>query len=241
MNHQAQSVRQDAILVVPTLNRYDGLLRLVQSVEQGSVLPREYLVIDNGGSLIDFLRAENKPLPRGRTRIVVPGKNMGVAASWNLGLERGEELTILAADDCTVEANTLIELFNMADSMPNEGFFSPMTQNPNHSEWSFFMQRKSLVDHVGLYDEVFWPGYFEDDDYRRRMLLSGFVPCRPKAARIKHIGGATSTQFDRKTLFQSNLDRYVAKWGGQVGRERVSRPANPIVREKMADAKMVLV
>lgn len=241
MNYQAQSVRQDAILVVPTLNRYDGLLRLVQSVEQGSVMPREYLVIDNGGSLIDFLRAENKPLPRGRTRIVMPGRNIGVAASWNLGLERGEELTILAADDCIVEKNTLAELFDTADFMPNEGFFSPTTENPHHSEWSFFMQRKSIVDHVGLYDEVFWPGYFEDNDYRRRMLLSGFMPCRPERARVRHIGGATSTQFDRKTLFDSNFDRYVAKWGGPVGGERVLRPASPIVRDKMADAKMVLV
>jgi GT2 family glycosyltransferase len=221
-------IRDDLLVAVPTLNRYGGLLELIQSIEAGTVQPARYLVIDNGGWLSGYLDMNDVSLPD-RTTVLVPGKNLGVAPSWNLGLKHGFDLTVIPGDDCRVYTDTIEDLVRVADERQGAVFASPISvDDANHSPWSFFLHTRALTDLVGLYDERFWPGYFEDDDYRRRLALAGIEVVR--AGQMRHVGGATSQQFREQTLW-GNRARYEEKWGGSPGHETVTVPPPVFLRD----------
>src|SRR5262249_30764996 len=53
--------------------------------------------------------------------------------------------------------------------------------------------KRSVIDAVGLLDEDFGIGNFEDDDYCRRAMQAGFKAMIACDAFIHHVGGATFT------------------------------------------------
>lgn len=227
-------VRKGLLFALPTLNRYEGACALLDSVERGTVLPEMYVIVDNGGGFVPFLEAKMRqgiPSWVERTRLYQPAENVGVAPSWNLALELGFPWTVIGGDDCLVNETTLEALLNAAEARPEFGLYSPVVEeNKPHSEWSFFMQSRDLTEKLGLYDEIFWPGYFEDDDYRRRMRLAGTMPAKVLESKVQHIGGATSEQFAWSVRYTANQERYAAKWGGIPGQETVAEPPAPVRR-----------
>jgi glycosyltransferase involved in cell wall biosynthesis len=237
--YREESIRQELIFAVPTLNRYEALINLLNSVETGTIKAAAYCIIDNGGKLKDEISKNEWKLPA-RSEIIEPNGNIGVAASWNLALGKGARYTVLAGDDCIFEPDALEKLLDAADETDGPGLFSPKL-NDGSSEWACFLQNKALTDIVGLYDERFYPGYFEDDDYRHRMSLFGIAPIHVPSAVVNHIGGATTSQFDQSTLW-INADRYEEKWGGPKGAEKVMT-APPIVERirKISNARPNIV
>ncbi len=235
----SESIRKDLIFAVPTLNRYEALMNLLKSVDTGTINPAAYWIIDNGGKLNEEISKNGWKLPA-RSEIIEPDGNIGVAASWNLALGKGVKYTVLAGDDCMFEPDALEKLVDAADKTDGPGLFSPKL-NDGSSEWACFLQNKALTDLVGLYDERFYPGYFEDDDYRHRMSLFGIAPVHVPGAVVNHIGGATSRQFDESVLW-INAQRYEEKWGGSKGSEKVLIP-QPIVERsrKISKARLNIV
>lgn len=84
------------------------------------------------------------------------------------------------------------------------------------------LYKKEVFDKVGYTDVNFYPAYFIDNDYARRIVLSGIKGCSLTNARFFHFwsrtihqgsGGSTSKHFQR------NEDYYKRKWGGVVGKE----------------------
>jgi GT2 family glycosyltransferase len=208
------------ILGVPTLSRYDLLEKLIASAERGSVRPSAYLIIDNGGKYL--------PLKSGRLKnnmtIHRPGRNIGVAASWNQILryahERGEP-AVISNDDVEFKEKTFEELCR-AIRLPGIGL-------ANALGWALFVQSPLTTRVVGPYDENFFPAYYEDVDYERRCALAGvrrLYPCVTE--KIFHAGSATSHAMVDMTehyeWYRRNLDYYKKKWGGGPGHERFALP-----------------
>lgn len=84
------------------------------------------------------------------------------------------------------------------------------------------LYKKGAFDRVGYTDVNYFPAYFIDNDYARRIVLSGLKCCSLVNARFFHFwsrtvhegsGGSTSKQF------QANQNYYKQKWGGVVGKE----------------------
>ena len=67
-------------LIVPVLNRYDLLRRMFQSIHYPI---RDLIIIDNGGEFYDVLHSEFVE----NVRVLNLPSNLGVAASWNLGIK----------------------------------------------------------------------------------------------------------------------------------------------------------
>lgn len=86
------------------------------------------------------------------------------------------------------------------------------------------LYKKSVFETVGYTDVNFYPAYFIDNDYARRLVLAGVKGCSLTNARFFHFwsrtihqgtGGSTSKHFQR------NEEYYKRKWGGVVGKETV--------------------
>jgi GT2 family glycosyltransferase len=75
--------------------------------------------------------------------------------------------------------------------------------------------KKEVIDKVGLLDEIFTPGNFEDDDYSLRMRKAGYKLILCKNSFIHHFGSAS---FEKKSkefseLLIKNREKFFEKWG----------------------------
>ena len=78
--------------------------------------------------------------------------------------------------------------------------------------------RRDVFDRIGLLDERFRIGFFEDDDWCRRLRAAGYViQCRMDSF-VHHWQGATFSLLGDKRLgevYEENRRRYRRKWAGQ--------------------------
>jgi GT2 family glycosyltransferase len=74
--------------------------------------------------------------------------------------------------------------------------------------------KKSVIDKIGLLDEQFSPGNFEDDDFCLRAVEAGFKLGIAEDVFIYHEGSAThkSLNLDYQTLMATNRAKFQAKW-----------------------------
>ena len=215
-------------LGVPVLSRYDLLDRLIASAEDGVVKPHRYLIVDNGGRLDVRSPSIARAVARGAVvSVLSPGRNIGVAASWNAILREGHPgyTVVISNDDITLGPKTLEWLYSK-DAIDRHDFVIA-EGGPHANGWCLFMQAPSCAVKVGLYDENFFPAYYEDTDYHRRMKLAGVDPFRLPTDHT-HEGWATikAEGHDGPTYRgqQKNLEYYAAKWGGPPGGECFSEP-----------------
>jgi glycosyltransferase involved in cell wall biosynthesis len=213
------------VLGVPVLSRYDLLERLLASAEAGTSKPDRYLIVDNGGKFDAGSAAVTRAIARGATvSVLSPGKNLGVAASWNAILTAAHPATaIVSNDDITLGPETLARL------AASDADFTIAEGPPHANGWCLFAQTARCTERVGLYDTLFYPAYYEDTDYHRRLTLAGIEPLRLPTDHA-HEGWATIKLegYDGPTYQgqKKNLDYYVEKWGGPPGNERFTRPFN---------------
>jgi len=76
--------------------------------------------------------------------------------------------------------------------------------------------RKSTIDEVGLLDERFGIGMFEDDDYARRLRGRGYTILCAEDVFVHHWGRASFSRLDEeyfRRLFEENRRKYEEKWG----------------------------
>jgi GT2 family glycosyltransferase len=87
--------------------------------------------------------------------------------------------------------------------------------------------RREVMDRVGLLDERFGIGNFEDDDYCRRSILAGFRAVIARDSFVHHVGSATfkAAGTDYAGLLERNRQLYLEKWSSPKYPQRAA--ANP--------------
>lgn len=207
------------ILGVPCLNRHDLLDKLIASALAGSRVPTEILIVDNSGSYQNTWESS-------RVRVVHSGRNLGVAASWNLLLKQGA--SIIANDDIELGRDTFA---NMAAALESGKPFVEVFR------WALFGQLPSVAEAIGFYDEGFYPAYYEDNDYEIRLFRAGIPLHHVDDVGTKHVGWASSRDPDdphgalrdpgeHRAWYARNLQYYTRKWGGPPGHETFASPFN---------------
>ncbi|QAA30587.1 glycosyltransferase [Clostridium manihotivorum] len=79
--------------------------------------------------------------------------------------------------------------------------------------------KKEVVNYIGLLDERFTPGNYEDDDYSYRIMNKGYKLMLCKDTFIHHYG---STSFKRDSVSTNNImltnhNKFMEKWGFDPG------------------------
>jgi len=74
--------------------------------------------------------------------------------------------------------------------------------------------RRGVFDKIGLLDEQFSPGNFEDDDFCLRAIEAGFRLGVAEDVFMYHVGSAThkSLNLDYKKLLETNQTKFQVKW-----------------------------
>ena len=74
--------------------------------------------------------------------------------------------------------------------------------------------KRGVIDKIGVFDEIYGMGNFEDTDYSRQAIKAGFLCVRASSAYVYHREG---TSFGRDKTFDENFERnrqiYEFRWG----------------------------
>ena len=137
-------------IIIPTLNRYDLLDSMLENINY----PVEnILIIDNGNGYSTDKHVTVLNMPA----------NLGMSASWNLGIKLYPHLNYW--------------LFASADTIWGESSLKEIDEASGSDKlvltddsYGCFSVGENVIEEVGLFDEYFYPIYFEDNDFHERVL-----------------------------------------------------------------------
>jgi glycosyltransferase involved in cell wall biosynthesis len=221
-------MKRNFAIGIPTLNRFDLLINALSKYSH-EFPNTKIFVIDNGNQQIE---SANKNIIIFKTE-----KNLGVAASWNKLAEeifKEHEYALILNDDIILDAGEVMiaELLKtclsdliVCESEPGFTGFS-----------SFVLPKKTYNKKIGVFDEKFYPAYYEDNDYLYRLKLANAnveVSSLLNPERVFRFG----TQLKDPTFdlrMNQNRNYYIKKWGGMPGKECVTEPfAIPAIKKKI--------
>ncbi len=162
-----------------TLKRFDLADRLLSSIDY----PVEHLVVvDNSGTQT---WNPTKPESVNNLWVIRVPYGLGLVGAWNLIVKSTPYAPywVLVNDDAWFEAGALqiiaenvdTEALNFLDIVP---------------QWSAVVFGEGMVAKTGLYDERFYPLYFDDNDLERRVKYHN-VPIKSIAAKVHHENSST--------------------------------------------------
>jgi GT2 family glycosyltransferase len=174
-------------LIVPVLNRYDLLDRMVSSIDYPV---GHLLIIDNGASDVLEDMGIDVPACVAHTTYLPMPANLGVAASWNLGIKSFPyaDRWFFASNDVQFQPGALERL--------SEARTDEITLSGDFPFWQAFSLGYEAVSRIGLFDEGFFPAYFEDNDYKRRAEHAG-VTIRKIDIPLNHENSSTIRSDER--------------------------------------------
>jgi GT2 family glycosyltransferase len=169
-------------LTVPVLNRYDLLDRMIASIDYPI---GHLLIVDNGASwVMEDMQIHVPDCVEMTTYLPMPA-NLGVAASWNLGIKSFPyaDRWFFASNDVEFEPGALETLSEARDD--------EITLSKYFPHWHVFSVGYEAVRRLGGFaDEAFFPAYFEDTDLTARANHHG-VPITKLDIDTLHENSAT--------------------------------------------------
>jgi GT2 family glycosyltransferase len=230
-------------IIIPNYNGLQWLKPCVQSILQHICTPYEIVVVDNGSTdgSVDFCLSHKIKLISLPSNLGFPKAcNLGLRAAC------GDALLLLNNDTLMTPnslENMLRCLYSEEDigivgPMTNYGsgrqqITEPFTNvddiaarmnQPDSSKWQqverivgiCFLFRRELMNRIGVLDERFSPGHFEDDDYCYRARQAGYRLMIAGDAFIFHHGCSSFSMEKEKVvqeLIRQNRQKFIDKWG----------------------------
>ena len=138
----------------------------------------------------------------------------------------------------------MVTAMDVRGEMDDKGLFPPLisslltsdkeaVEEATHPNFSAFMISKGAWELIGEFDEIFYPAYFEDNDYHYRMDLLEIPAMVLPTAMFYHYGSKTQNEANETGqpmvpggAFENNRAEYVKKWGGVPTAEKFKCPYN---------------
>ncbi|MCK5624961.1 glycosyltransferase [Candidatus Pacearchaeota archaeon] len=159
--------------------------------------------------------------------IIIKNNFIGFAKAINEGLRRTKEDIILLNDDTVVVEgwiNDIIETSKEYDIVGQKGYMRP----EHFPFWGVYIKRK-VIDKVGLLDERFITGEWEDVDYCIRTIDAGFKLGETKYLRILHLHPSTTLRSikskipkEKQEKIKLNKQIFLDKWKGTKWEKRIT-------------------
>lgn len=229
-------------IVVPIWNQRERTQRCLESVLAHTGLPVRLILIDNGsdpparGWLQEFAARSAVPI-----QLIQNSENLGFIKAVNQGIRASRSPWIcLLNNDTIVAPRWLPEMIQVAESDPTIGLVNPTSNSlgypsqgrspeeigrrlagqrgqsaPLSTALGFcLLARRAIFDRIGLLDEQFGMGNFDDNDLTLRVRQAGLRPVRALAAYVYHEEKVSFKKLTGwKKDFEKNRIRFEQKWG----------------------------
>ncbi len=230
-------------IVVTVYDKIDLTRNCLESVVRHFRPCDRIIVIDNGSGeeTREFLGRFAHGNPGTPIEIVRLEKNQGYLRAANEGLRRSSRSAVcLLSNDTVVTAGWLERMCGFLEAQPNIGIVNPMSttfglypqrgQTPEDVARSLAREKgrytecagcvgfcmlikREVISAVGVLDEAYADGYFEDTDFCRRAIAAGFTCAIARDAYVWHREHSTFGSGEREQLFVKNRRIFEARWG----------------------------
>lgn len=219
-------------IIIPVWNECELLRRCIASIEKNTSLSYRIILVDNASYpetalYLKGLSESNK----NRTILIRNEENLGFPKAVNQGIEFSSAAYLCVLNsDTEVYKGWLEEMIGIAESNVAIGIVNPSSNNLGQSEslknssgkWiemssciGFCMLiKREVIQKIGRFDEIYSPGNFEDTDFSRRAIMTGYRCVMAKGAYVYHVqntGFKKRKDWDKN--FKRNLGIFNKKWG----------------------------
>jgi len=232
-------------IIIPIWNQKDVTRRCLESLLAFTHEPIRFILIDNASGrptqrfLEQFQTHASVPV-----QLIRNDRNLGFIRASNQGILAASAPWIcLLNNDTTVTPGWLGEMIRVADSDPRIGLVNPTSNSLGYPTGTLSPQayaqrlkaqsgrwieipvalgfcllaRRDLFERIGLLDEGYGMGYFEDDDLSLRARVAGFLCVQACAAYVHHMEQTSFSRLQgRHRAFQRNRNRFESRWGRRV-------------------------
>lgn len=230
-------------IIIPNYNGLDYLKPCIESIRKYTDTPYEIIVVDNGSTdgTLEYCKHNSVNLVS-----LPFNRGFPVACNYGLRIASGDAIMLLNNDtlatrnwlknmlNCLYSSNEIglvgpVSNYISGKQQITEPFTNVKeiarkynTQDP--SKWiptkrivgMCFLMKREVFNRVGLMDERFSPGHFEDDDYCYRARQKGFKLMIAGDCFVFHHGSASFKKEEEsyvKSLLEDNLRKFKEKWG----------------------------
>lgn len=209
---------QEWQIVIPFISPTQNLVDCLRSMGD---LPVPLLIVDNSPDSV----TRNMEL-HPNIEVSYHPENLGVPASWNMGLRKGAKWTMVLSASVRFGGRFPDFIEGCTKRASAYGLSSRMAMH-------LWVWGRTAIEEIGYYDEHYFPSYYDDNDIWRRSILAGQTGCGESEFPYFHpsyltdVGNAVALKSGTFTVdFQKNLNFYKAKWGDEPTKETYSHPYN---------------
>ena len=231
-------------IIIPVWNQLESTRACVDSVFRNTDSGYRLIIIDNASQdetrryLEGLAALKDSPVT-----VIRNEENTGFVKAANQGMRISEgPYVCILNNDTLVTGHWLREMIGILSGSPDIGIVNPSSNNLGQrpaaggsiddyasrlyseergrfaelgSAIGFCMLiKRTLIEKIGLFDEAYGPGTFEDTDFSRRAVREGFRCVRACGAYVYHKEGGS---FGRSREYDSNFARnralYESRWG----------------------------
>lgn len=233
-------------IVIPTLNGLELLSSCVEAIRTYTSTPYEIIVVDNGSTdgTLDYCVREKLALVSFPDNAGFPAAcNAGLKiATGDALLLLNNDVVVthrwldnmLDCLDASPDTGAAGPCSNYVSGRQQEEApyssmeeFHAWTEERNKPDPSrrtplerlvgfCLLFKREVMERIGLLDERFSPGHYEDDDYCYRIRLAGFRLMMAGDAFVHHHGSASFRKQDSAaliSLIETNYRKFMDKWG----------------------------
>ncbi|MCL6603780.1 MAG: glycosyltransferase family 2 protein [Paenibacillus sp.] len=232
-------------IIIPTYNGLNQLQACVDSIRTHTITPYEIIVVDNGSEdqTTAYCRSEkitfiSMPANLGfpvacnlglqlacGDELMLLNNDVIVSRNWLSNLKQAlyssPDIGIVGPITNYASGRQQVETFY--EGIPAFHKATETTNIPDPSKWRetlrlvgmCFLFKREVLDIVGLLDERFSPGHYEDDDYCFRARLLGYRLLIAGDALVHHEGSVSFKQVyigGWQELVERNRRLFIDKW-----------------------------
>lgn len=232
-------------IIIPVWNQPEATKNCIDSIERNTSYPYRLIIIDNASShvtekFLDDLK-KNRNLS---VMLIRNAENEGFIKAVNKGISLStSEYACMLNNDTVVTKDWLTEMIDIINKDPQIGIVNPSSNNlgqkvPGKMTLDEYVEgikeksglfvelgcalgfcmltRKKIFDEIGMFDEIFGMGNFEDTDFSMRATKKGYRIVRACGSYVLHEESRSFRKLrDFKIDFARNKKIYETRWGRQ--------------------------
>jgi len=232
-------------IIIPVWNQLDFTRKCIESVFKNTDYAFHLIIVDNGSNWptkehLDKLARDRKDA----VTLIRNEKNLGFIKASNQGIRQSRASYVcFLNNDTQVSEGWLKEMIRVAEAEEDIGIVNPNSNTlgckPKRAEtldsltkrlksytgeWSelalatgfCMLVKRKVIQKVGLFDEIYGMGTFEDADFSKRAQGIGYLCVCARAAYVYHQERRSFIRFKRFNQdFNRNQQIFSSKWGRQ--------------------------
>ncbi|MBZ9578201.1 glycosyltransferase family 2 protein [Patescibacteria group bacterium] len=250
-------------IIIPVWNQLELTKECIKNITKNTLYPYTLIVIDNGSDIETKKYLENLKKNKNLDLVLVGNENnLGFIKAVNQGIKRSTAPYVcLLNNDTQVAEGWLAEMVKVAEARDDIGIVNPNSNTlgwkpkkrqslevvaqelesysgeysrlPWASGFCMLIKRK-VIQEVGLFDEIYGMGTFEDADFSKRAQRAGFLSVCAKAAYVYHRERRSFMKFKKFDRdFERNRQIFFSKWGRIERILYILTKHNPAYTEKI--------